>query len=112
MKTCERSSNQRVSIVLVIEVASGEYGREFLDRMVEYIDNGRVINWQPSADIQDRYTKIYKFKNCAYNCQEFAHFDEEINPNNLKFKCSGWQQFSILFRRVSKQIYRNKVSVV
>ena len=37
-------------------------------------------------------------------------FIEEINVDQLKAKCSSWQQFSILFRRSSKQIYRNKVT--
>lgn len=96
---------------VVIEVASGEYGHEYLDRMVEYIDNGRVITWKPTAEIQDRYVKMYNFNNNVYDSQEFPQIDEEINPNNLQFKCSGFEQFSILFRRVSKQTYRNKVNL-
>lgn len=91
----------------VIEVASGEYGSSYLDKMVELIDNGRTISWKPSADIEDRYVKMYNFNNNVYDQRDFI--DEEINPNNLKFKCSGWQQFLILFRRSSQLIYRNKV---
>lgn len=79
--------------------------------MIEMIDNGRVISWKPSADIQDRYVKMYNFNNNVYDDQDFSHFDEEINPDNLKFKCTSYQQFSILLRRFSKQIYRNKVTL-
>lgn len=107
----------------VIEVASGEYGHEFLDRMVELIDNGRIIDWKPSVKILDRYEKIYSHqvstssntssnkanRKCSSENTECSQFEEEINPNNLKFKCSSWQQFVVLFRRASKQIYNNKV---
>ena len=41
-----------------MEVASGEYGHEFLDRMVELIDNGRLLSYKPSPNIIDRYEKI------------------------------------------------------
>lgn len=91
----------------VIEVASGEYGHEYLNRMVEMIDNGRVTSWRPSDDTHDRYKKLYNF----IEYQEFPQFEEEINPSNLQFKCSGWEQFTILFRRLSKQMYRNKVKL-
>ena len=76
--------------------------------MVEYIDNGRVVSWKPSDDTHDRYIKLYNFN----NYQEFPQqFEEELNPANLKFQCNGWEQFTILFRRVSKQIYRNTVNI-
>lgn len=77
--------------------------------MVANIDNGRIINWKPSVDTQDRYRKIYNFTSNMNDSDEFLHFDEEVNPSNLKFKCTSSQQFWILFRRLSKQMYRNKV---
>lgn len=73
--------------------------------MVEMIDNGRVTSWRPSDSTHDRYKKLYNF----IEYQEFPQFEEEINPSNLQFKCSGWEQFAILFRRLSKQMYRNRV---
>lgn len=93
-------------------MASGEYGHEYLDRMVELIDNGRIINYKPSSKIiekihdnaMDRYGNQFNVENV-----ELKQMEEEINPKNLKFKCSGWQQFCVLFRRASKQIYYNKV---
>lgn len=77
--------------------------------MTEMIDNGRVITWEPSEGLKERYVKMYNFKNTLEEYEDFSQFEEEINPNNLKFKCSSWQQFLILFRRSSQQIYRNKV---
>jgi hypothetical protein len=98
-------------------VASGEYGYEYLDRMVELIDNGRVISWKPSNKICEQYDTLHftegyserKHSN-ASNREKYLEFDEEINPKNLQFKCSGWEQFCILFRRASRQIYNDKVS--
>lgn len=101
-----------IFISLVIDVASGEYGHEFLDRMVEHIDNGHVINWKPSANVQDRYEKHCNFKHNVCASQQFPQFEEEINPDNLKFKCSSWQQFCVLIRRESQHIYRNKVRLI
>lgn len=62
-------------------------------------------SWRPSDDTQDRYKRLYNF----VEYHELPHFEEQINPSNLQFKCSGWEQFTILFRRLSKQMYRNKV---
>lgn len=95
-----------IKFYLVIEVASAEYGNFYIDRMVEYIDNGRIINWKPTANTQDRYMPLYNFQTNVLN--KFQEIEEEINPHNLKFKCSGLQQFGILFRRASMQIYRNR----
>lgn len=76
--------------------------------MVETIDNGRVLNWKPSTDKHGANPKIYG--DMSDIDDEFCQFEEEINPNNLKYKCSVFEQFTILFRRASKQIYRNKVN--
>jgi hypothetical protein len=78
--------------------------------MVETIDNGRIIDWKPPTRICDRYEKPYNGDRKQSAESELSHFEEEINPNNLKYKCSSWQQFGVLFRRASKQIYNNKVS--
>lgn len=67
-----------------------------------------LSSWRPSDDTHDRYKKLYNF----IEYQDFPQFEEEINPSNLQFKCSGWEQFTVLFRRLSKQMYRNKVKYV
>jgi len=93
-----------------VEVASGEYGNEFLGRMIEFIDNGRVIDWKPSNAILDKYEKHYDYnRNQCHEATHVSQFEEEIDPNNLKFKCSSFEQFLVIFRRTSKQIYNDRV---
>ncbi|KAG5676197.1 hypothetical protein PVAND_006046 [Polypedilum vanderplanki] len=92
----------------ILDVASGEYGHEFLDRMVEMIDNGRIVDWKPQSKISDSYENSYNADRKQSSELDYSQFEEEINPNNLEYKCSSWQQFSVLFRRASKQIYNNK----
>lgn len=97
-------------------MASGEYGRDYLDRMVELIDNGRVIAYKPSSNFIDKYNSddyaSSDGKTSSKISEERVEMEEEIDPNNLKFQCSSWQQFTVLFRRASKQIYNNKVKVM
>lgn len=98
----------------VIEISSGEYGVDCLDRMVSIVDNGRIHKWTPSlsdldASIVRRKDRVESLTtNCAGKIIE--SFVEEITPDYLRSKCTSFQQFCILFRRMSKQIYRNKVS--
>lgn len=81
--------------------------------MVELIDNGRVLSYKPSSNIIDRYENIYDYNVDGRNeSVEMQQMEEEVDPNNLKFKCSSWQQFVVLFKRASKQIYNNKVKLV
>lgn len=103
-----------IYFLTVIEVASGEYGGEFVDRMALMVDNGRVTNWEPTEDLKDRYLKMYNFNaiGTMKNHRKIEEFEEEMNPYNLKFQCSSWQQFAILFKRSSQQIYRNRVSEI
>ena len=83
---------------LVVELASGEYGNNYIEQMIEKIDNGRVCRWSTSI----------KNTNDIVNCDPI---NLEINPTLLKRKCTSWQQFSILFKRESTKIYRNRVSL-
>lgn len=84
--------------------------------MVELIDNGRVLRYKPSINIIDRYDKIYDYQIDKVDEKKSGEetmqtMEEEIDPKNLKFKCSTWQQFVVLFRRASKQIYNNMVRI-
>lgn len=67
--------------------------------MIEKIDNGRVCRWT---------TLIEESKDEIVNCDEI---NLDINPSLLKSKCTSWQQFTILFKRESTKIYRNRVSL-
>lgn len=77
---------------------------EYVTRMVESVDNGRVSSWEPTDREQNDFIR-------ADHEKSFSTFEEEINPENLKFQCSAFEQFLILFRRSSKQIYRNRVGL-
>jgi hypothetical protein len=82
--------------------------------MVELIDNGRVIAYKPSSNFIDKYNDEYASdgKTSSKISEERVEMEEEIDPNNLQFQCSSWEQFTVLFRRASKQIYNNKVKVM
>lgn len=100
--------------ITVIDVASGEYGHEYLDRMVELIDNGRINCYKPPSHIIEKIDKNFIDRNDNQfnaNSNDLKQMEDEIDPKNLKFKCSSWQQFCVLFRRASRQIYCNKVSI-
>lgn len=81
---------------LVVELASGEYGNNYIEQMIEKIDNGRVCRW----------TTLIENSNVIVNCDPI---NLDINLTLLKSKCTSWQQFSILFNRESTKIYRNRV---
>jgi hypothetical protein len=96
-------------------VSSGEYGSDCLDKMVSIVDNGRINKWTPSLSDLEASALRRKEKFDKDNSKSIEDgknvepFMEEINKNHLKSKCTSFQQFCILFRRMSKQIYRNKV---
>lgn len=86
-----------------------------LDKMVSIVDNGKIYKWTPSlsdldASITRRKDRAGNFSNNRM-VKSVESFVEEITPKYLKSKCSSFQQFCILFRRMSKQIYRNKVMI-
>lgn len=83
---------------LVVELASGEYGDNYIEQMIEKIDNGRVFRW----------TTLIENSNEIINCDPI---NLDINSTLLKSKCTSWQQFSILFKRESTKLYRNRVSL-
>lgn len=79
--------------------------------MISSIDNGRVIHWTPPGSSLNKYELADTMNNNLPEdtINQFAQFEEEIDSRHLKSKCSNWQQFCVLFRRASRQIYRNTV---
>ncbi|KAL7305558.1 hypothetical protein TKK_0002292 [Trichogramma kaykai] len=69
----------------LIEVSSGEYGYDWIDRMVVKIDKRRPVVLQAKLD-----APAYKF------------------DKKERFQISWWEQFSILFRRKMLQSLRDK----
>lgn len=86
-------------------MASGEYGHEYVDKMISLVDNGRCSNWMPSDSIE--------YKNNRNNekvLENIEEFDEEINPKHLKSRSSNWKQFCTLYKRRTIQMWRDSVS--
>lgn len=86
-------------------MASGEYGHEFVDKMVSLVDNGRCYNWMPVDSIEHKNNL-----NNEKMLENMVEFEEEINPKCLKQRSSFWQQFCILYRRRTTQMWRDSVS--
>lgn len=96
----------------VIEVCSGEYGDEYIDKMIEKADNGKYLKWKPKNengdddDDNESEHSIDENSNTKKRCEQF---EIEINPKWLKAKSSNWDQFQILYNRQTKLMWRNSV---
>lgn len=108
-------TNLMIFILTVIETACGDYGREYVNRMIELVENGRVSSWTPAPSCNNDHIEKTEPPLIVIVEDKEEHgkllqttFDEEINAKNFTFKCSGWEQFMVLFRRSSKQIIHNK----
>lgn len=96
------------SSLAVIEVASGEYGHEYVDKMISLVDNGRCLQWTPEDSIEPFNNR----RNERYIEQAaIEEFEEDIDPKLLKPKSSNWHQFCILFKRRTKQMWRDSVRI-
>lgn len=81
--------------------------------MIELAENGRVTKWTPIlCNNNNKYEKtgIHDEDGEDENSKLITKFEEEIDAEKFAFKCSGWEQFTVLFRRASKQIIHDKVS--
>lgn len=76
--------------LIVVEVSSGEYGHELIDRMVTKIEQRSPI--LPNSQNQE--------------ASEFCKISKGLD------KISWWQQFTTLFRRKMLQFYRDRVSMI
>lgn len=79
---------------LVIEVSSGEYGKQYFERMVKDIDSSCPLI--SDSNKHDDLAMNLDFK------------PEDINIKLLKAKSTDWDQFYTLLKRNFKQIFRNK----
>lgn len=89
----------------VIDVASGEYGHEYVERMITQVDNGRCYNWSPNG--------------IEYKCEWDQENDEsktqkletEFDTKRVQARSSNWEQFCILYRRRTIQMWRDSVNI-
>lgn len=89
----------------MIDVASGEYGYEYVEKMISQVDNGRCINWIPNAS-DDKYD--LERENVVE--KQIHEFEAEIDPKQYMTSTSSWEQFCILYKRRTLQMWRDSVS--
>lgn len=82
----------------VIEVANGDYGYEFLEKMSTCMENGRN-----TAYLKERVEEEEQKSNEISFVQTST--EKKISPYN--YDCSIWYQFKILLRRFWLQTYRD-----
>lgn len=93
------------SYFAVIDVAAGEYGHEFIDKMISLVDNGRCLGWTP----YDENVAQKNITNEKYSEMITDEFEEEIDPKHLRARSTYWQQFWILYKRRTIQMWRDSV---
>lgn len=86
---------------IVVEVSCGEYGSEYIDRMVQLVDNGKCHSWTPQISEQ--------VKGGSHHSVLDEQLEEEIDPEYLRSRSSSWEQFRILYSRRTIQMCRDSV---
>lgn len=81
------------SISVVVEVSCGDYGYEYIDRMVVEVENGRCRRWPFQAKEKPLEEKL----------------PEDFDPKQLKCRSTSWDQFKVLHNRRWKQMWRDSV---
>jgi len=76
--------------------------------MVTSIDNGRCYNWKPALPGISDNNHTEKKTN-GKTMEEINYFVEEINPECLKARATSWEQFRILHKRMTVQMWRDSV---
>lgn len=92
----------------VIDVATGEYGHEYIDKMISSVDNGRCLNWAPYDAITENNYCNEKLTGDTLFLDEL---EEDINPEHLRSRSSSWEQFWTLYKRRTIQMWRDSVSL-
>lgn len=90
----------------MIEVSCGEYGFEFVDKMVTSVANGKCDSWTPALDskmIGENRNEITETPPRS----NMEQFEEEFDPAEFKTQTSNWEQFRILHKRMTIQMWRD-----
>lgn len=78
---------------------------EYIDRMVNVVENGKCYNWTPHLAIQS----VLDASEGRRSSTVVEEFKEDIDPKYLKCRSSSWDQFKVLFNRRWKQMWRDSV---
>lgn len=90
----------------MIDVATGEYGHEYVDKMISLVDNGRCFNWIPYDAVAEN-----NYRNEKFSEPNFDELEVEINPKHLRPRSSNWEQFCTLYKRRTVQMWRDSVGI-
>ncbi|VVC91574.1 unnamed protein product [Leptidea sinapis] len=82
----------------IIEVSSGEYGSH-LDRMVAAVENGRCQRWRDYG---------LEMENSGCGELDIEQLNSGvISSHTYEYESSGYEQFSVLVKRMALQTFRN-----
>lgn len=87
----------------MIEVSCGEYGFEYVDKMVTSVANGKCNVWTPAVDSKAGKATVAD----PFPQTNVARFEQEIDPAEFKTKTTNWEQFRILHKRMTIQMWRD-----
>ena len=89
----------------MIEVSCGEYGFEYVDKMVTSVANGKCNVWSPAVDLKLKESSPEE--STVVTPHQMENFEREIDPAEFKTKTTNWEQFRILHKRMSIQMWRD-----
>lgn len=90
----------------MIDVCTGEYGHEYIDKMISIVDNGRCLSWTPYDAVTENN---YRNEKISSHSQFIEELEVEINPKHLRARSTFWEQFWTLYKRRSVQMWRDSV---
>lgn len=94
----------------MIDVASGEYGYEYVEKMISLVDNGRCCQWSPDDASEEKIGSEKSMSSGESVETMITSFEEDIDPKHLRPRSSSWQQFCILYKRRTTQMWRDSVN--
>lgn len=93
----------------MIDVCTGEYGHEYIDKMISIVDNGRCLGWTPYDAVTENN---YRNEKLSAHSQFIEELEVEINPKHLRARSTFWEQFWTLYKRRSVQMWRDSVIIL
>lgn len=91
----------------MIEVSCGEYGYEYVEKMVTSVSNGKCNVWTPAVDNKLKAGESSDDHLPQPSAEAVEAFEQEIDPAEYKTKTSNWEQFRILHKRMTIQMWRD-----
>lgn len=82
-------------------MSAGEYGTDYIDRMIAHVDNGKCIAWTPdeAGNSNDYLEPVVLSDQPAW----------DNDADGLRAGSTSWEQFCILYNRRTIQMFRDSV---